>query len=262
LATHGIAAPRLTAEVLLAHATGQRREWLYAHATDELIELWWIHFGRYLHERMAGRPTQYITGHQEFYGRDFRVTPAVLIPRPETEHLVEAALERLRPGARVVDAGTGSGCIAVTLALEARTRVVAVDLSRDALDVARHNALRLDAPVDFLQADLLTALGGPLDLLVSNPPYVAESSRATLAPEVVAHEPLLALFAGSNGLEFYRRLAADAPRVLAPDGWLLMELGAGQAEAVGELLSAWRDVEFRPDLAGHLRVALARPPRR
>src|SRR5581483_4613607 len=124
-----IAVPRLTAEVLLMHALHRDRAYLYSHSDDELTELAWIHYGRYLHERLKGKPTQYITGVQEFYGRDFRVTRDVLIPRPETEHLVEAAIARIKPGDVVLDVGTGSGCIAVTLALETNARVLATDIS-------------------------------------------------------------------------------------------------------------------------------------
>src|ERR1700722_1093010 len=132
---------RLTAEVLLMRATGHDRAWLYAHGNDELIEVWWIHYGRYLHQRIKGEPTQYITGRQEFYGREFRVTPDVLIPRPETEHLVEAALGR---GAEtILDVGTGSGAVAVTLALETMARVTATDVSPAALLIARQNAQAL-----------------------------------------------------------------------------------------------------------------------
>ena len=137
----GIDVPRLTAEVLLAHAVGQDRVWLFAHATDELKEVWWIHYGRYLHQRLEGRPTQYITGRQEFYGREFRVTRDVLIPRPETEHVVEEALKH--SASRVLDVGTGSGAIAVTLALETTARVFATDVSAAALTVAASNARRL-----------------------------------------------------------------------------------------------------------------------
>src|SRR5271155_4238341 len=129
-----ITAPRLTAEVLLAHAIGCPRSWLYAHSDEELREVWWIHYGRYLHQRLSGMPTQYITGAQEFYGRDFKVTPAVLIPRPETEHLIETAL--LQASETILDIGTGSGAIAVTLALETEARVTATDVSSAALRVA------------------------------------------------------------------------------------------------------------------------------
>ena len=152
----GIAVPRLTAEVLLAHAVGHDRAWLYAHSDDELREVWWIHYGRYLHQRLQGQPTQQITGVQEFYGRDFRVTPDVLIPRPETEHVIEAALKL---GARnIVDIGTGSGAIAITLALETGARVVGTDISIAALGVAAANGRRLGAAVEWLACDLASAL--------------------------------------------------------------------------------------------------------
>jgi len=136
----GTAAPRLTAEVLLAHALRRDRTYLYAHSNEELGEVGWIHFGRYLHERLKGKPTQYITKRQEFFGREFRVSPAVLIPRPETEHVVEAALKRIEPGCAVVDVGTGSGAIAITLALESQAHVFATDISATALKVAGENA--------------------------------------------------------------------------------------------------------------------------
>ena len=168
----GIDVPRLTAEVLLAHAVGQDRVWLFAHATDELKEVWWIHYGRYLHQRLEGRPTQYITGRQEFYGREFRVTRDVLIPRPETEHVVEEALKH--SASRVLDVGTGSGAIAVTLALETTARVFATDVSDAALTVAASNARRLGARVEFVACDLASAFSaGSFDLVVSNPPYIA-----------------------------------------------------------------------------------------
>lgn len=261
----GVDAPRLTAEVLLGHAAGgQSKEWLYAHAGDELIELWWIHYGRYLHQRIEGVPTQYITKKQEFYGRDFRVGPAVLIPRPETEHLVEAALDRLRPGDRVVDIGTGSGAIAITIALEApAVHVFAADLSANALAVAKENAARLGAArLSFVQSDLLSAFADDgCDMIVSNPPYIAEGEREKLQREVRDHEPHLALFSGPDGLEHYRRLVEDASRVLRDGGWLLMELGWDSAEPVSGLLRAgggWTGVSLVADLAGIDRVMIAR----
>jgi release factor glutamine methyltransferase len=254
----GVDAPRLTAEILLGHAVGGRpKEWLYAHAGDELIELWWIHYGRYLHQRIEGMPTQYITRRQEFYGREFRVSPAVLIPRPETEHLVEAALERIAEDSRVLDVGTGSGAIAVTLALEKRRQVFACDVSADALDVARANAARLGADVAFVRADLLTAFASSsLDAVVSNPPYIAEG--VTLQREVQEHEPHLALFSGADGLGHYRRLIEDAARVLVKGGWLLMEMGWDSAGPVRGMLHDWADVAFVADLAGIDRVVVAR----
>src|SRR6185369_8898999 len=142
-----VSVPRLTAEVLLAHAIGCERAWLYAHGEDELKEVWWIHYGRYLHERLEGKPTQYITKKQEFYGREFRVGPEVLIPRPETEHLVEQAIRRYA-GGRIIDVGTGSGAIAITLQLELQGPVFATDISAEALAVARRNACTLEAGVD------------------------------------------------------------------------------------------------------------------
>src|SRR5882672_238206 len=174
LESAGISTPRLTAEVLLMRATGHDRAWLYAHSTDELIAVWWIHFGRYLHERLQGKPTQYITGHQEFYGRDFRVTPDVLIPRPETEHLIEAALAHANSAEMILDIGTGSGAIAITLALETKSRVVGTDVSLATLAVAKENARRLGARIEFVVSDLGAALAdSTFDVVVSNPPYVA-----------------------------------------------------------------------------------------
>ena len=261
LLTEGsILAPRLTAEVLLAHAIRRERIWLFSHPEEELTELGWIHFGRYLHQRLRGVPTQYITGKQEFYGREFRVTPAVLIPRPETEHLVTAALERLDAGSNVVDAGTGSGAIAVSLALERPVRVVATDISDGALTIARENASKLGARVEFLRCDLISALAdASMDMVASNPPYVGLSERDGLQREVREHEPAIALFAGADGNAVYRRLIADAGRVLRPRGWLLLELGYRSADAVrGMLNENWSDVSTAGDLAGIPRVLAAR----
>src|SRR5262249_15054092 len=156
-----ISVPRLTAEVLLAYAIGCDRAWLFAHSDEELKEIWWIHYGRYLHQRIQGTPTQYITGRQEFYGREFRVTPDVLIPRPEAEHVIEAVLPHAH--GRVLDVGTGSGAIAVTIALESPARVFATDISFEALSIARQNAFRLGARVELVQCDLASALSGPFD---------------------------------------------------------------------------------------------------
>ncbi|MBS1835841.1 MAG: peptide chain release factor N(5)-glutamine methyltransferase [Acidobacteria bacterium] len=252
----GIAAPRLTAEVLLSHAARQPRQWLYAHATDPLQELWWIHYGRYLHERLNGKPTQYITGIQEFYGRDFQVAPAVLIPRPETELLIEAVLEKTK-GGRIADIGTGSGAIAVTLALEAsECAVVATDISAAALVIARANAARHEANnIAFLQSDLLSAFAPhSLDAVVSNPPYIPKVQAATLQREVVEHEPHLALFSEEDGMQHYRRLVEQSKVVLKPGGWLILELAF---DAVPKLEPLLPNAEIRNDLAGHPRVAIA-----
>ena len=256
----GVAVPRLTAEVLFAHALQRDRAYLYAHSEEELSERAWIHYGRYLHERLNGKPTQYITGCQEFYGREFRVTPDVLIPRPETEHLVEASLERIAPGTKVLDAGTGSGAIAITLALETRARVLATDISQAALCVAAANARKLTAAVTFVACDLAACLAAnSLDILVSNPPYVPLEDQAGLQREVRDWEPHLALFAGPTGLEMYQRLIGDAERVLRPGGWLLVELGYNSLEPVRGMLGAgWSEMEVRADLAGLPRVLAAR----
>jgi len=189
----GIAVPRLTAEVLLAHAMRCERVRLVAHSDDELKEVEWLHYGRYLHERLQGKPTQYITRRQEFYGREFRVTPDVLIPRPETEHVVEAALRLARDSRRVVDVGTGSGALAVTLKLETDAEVWATDISPAALIVARENAVRLGAPVHFAACDLMEAIAtATMDLVVSNPPYVPirePASRASTCTTASSRTP-------------------------------------------------------------------------
>ena len=255
-----VIAPRLTAEVLLTHALHRERSYLYAHPEEELTEVAWIHYGRYLHERMKGKPTQYITGRQEFYGREFRVSPDVLIPRPETEHLVEAAIARIQPGDIVVDVGTGSGAIAITLVLETRARVFATDISAAALGVAEENARRLSAHVDFLVGNLANSFRDQsVDLVVSNPPYVPKTDESGLQREVRDYEPHVALFAGPSGLEIYERLIAEATRVLRPHGWLLLELGYNLLDAVRAMLQQeWSDITVMHDLAGFPRVIAAR----
>jgi release factor glutamine methyltransferase len=256
-----IGAPRLTAEVLLGHALGAPREYLYAHPERELRDLEWLHYGRYLHERLKGKPTQYITKRQEFYGREFRVTPDVLIPRPETEHVVEMALECTPEPRRLLDAGTGSGALAVTLALETGAEAWATDISPAAAAVAGGNAARLGARAGIVICDLMEAIAAhSMDLIVSNPPYVPATQQDGLQREVRDWEPHVALFAGETGFELYRRLVADAPRVLRPGGWLVMELGFGSLEHVRELLAGWHDVRVKPDLAGIPRVIAARLP--
>jgi release factor glutamine methyltransferase len=254
----GITVPRLTAEVLLAHALHCDRVYLYAHSEQELREVEWLHYGRYLHERLQGKPTQYITKRQEFYGREFRVTPAVLIPRPETEHVIEAALRiaRLR---RILDVGTGSGALAGTLQLETAVETWATDISPAAAAVASENVRRLGASVHVVVCDLMDAVStASMDLIVSNPPYVPVTEREGLQREVRDYEPHVALFAGETGAEIYARIAADAPRVLRPDGWLIMELGFGSVDRVRALLEGWREVHVEPDLAGIPRVIAAR----
>jgi len=263
----GIAVPRLTAEVLLAHALRRDRVYLFAHSEHELAELEWLHYGRYLHERLQGKPTQYITGRQEFYGREFHVTRDVLIPRPETEHVVEVALkivgQALSPANRdspaILDVGAGSGALAVTLALETGARSWATEISPQAAAVAARNAQRLGASAGIVVCDLMEAVvAGSMDLVVSNPPYVPLAEREGLQREVRDWEPHVALFAGATGFEIYDRIAADAPRVLRPGGWLVLELGFGSLDHVKALLSGWSEVCVEPDLAGIPRVIAAR----
>lgn len=262
----GIAVPRLTAEVLLSHVMGCERAYLYAHPERELQDPERLHYGRGLHERLQGKPTQYITGRQEFYGREFRVTPDVLIPRPETEHVVACAAGLLSSGGmggrpRVLDVGCGSGAIAVTLQLETGGEAWGADISPAAAAVACGNARRLGARVDIVVCDLMEAIGpASMDLIVSNPPYVPLAQREGLQREVRDWEPHVALFAGETGFEIYGRIAADAPRVLRADGWLVMELGFGSCDYVARLLDGWKDLRIEPDLAGIPRVIAARVP--
>jgi release factor glutamine methyltransferase len=257
----GILEPRLTAEVLLAYAVHCDRTYFYAHPEQELREVEWLHYGRYLDERLKGKPTQYITKRQEFYGREFAVSRDVLIPRPETELLVDTIL-KLNPAPGVlVDIGTGSGAIAISLALELNRPVIATDLSLEACELARSNALKLGAAVQFLEADLLKPFAdASADIIVSNPPYVPFSDRATLQREVRDYEPSLALFGGPNGLAIYKRLIPEAHRVLKPGGILALEMGFSQSEAVSALASGWRNLQIIPDLAGIPRVLLCNHP--
>jgi release factor glutamine methyltransferase len=253
-----IHAPRLTSEVLLAHAVGQDRAHLFAHSGEIVGLEAAARFARFVAERSNGKPTQYITGHQEFYGLDFRVTPDVLIPRPETELLVEIALEKSSGAEKVIDVGTGSGAIAVAFKANRPTaRVIASDTSQAALELAAGNARRLQTSIWFAQCDLLDAFaGGSFDMVVSNPPYVPLDERPGLQREVRDFEPASALFAGADGLDCYRRLIRDAPRVLRPRGWLIVELGYNSRSAVLGLLNAahWGEPEIFPDLAGFSRI--------
>lgn len=236
-------------------------------------------FEALVRRRERREPTAYITGNREFWGLDIEVRPGVLVPRPETEMLVEETLARLSPSqtesgvlpgstsvthARIADVGTGSGCVSVAIArwLPAAD-VVAIDASEEALDVARRNAERheVSGRVRFLRADLLAGVAGPFDAVVSNPPYVAGPDLAGLQPEVRDHEPLAALVAGHDGLGVIRRLVPEAAAVLRPGGWLVFEFGFGQADRVRAIVAAeprFELVEVRADLAGIPRMAVAR----
>ena len=222
-------------------------------------------YDRLIARRAAREPYAYIVGTQEFWRLRFAVTPAVLIPRPETELLVELALERCAAGAplRIADVCTGSGCVAIAIAHERKdVTVVASDISEAALEVARRNAGRhgVGARVFFTRADLLDGIAGMFDIVVANPPYVAERDRPTLQPEVVDHEPGAALFAGDDGLDAIRRLVPQSTERLRPGGTLLFEFGFGQDAAVERLISSTHGlkmIELRRDIAGIPRVAIA-----
>jgi release factor glutamine methyltransferase len=252
------------ATLLLMHALQCTRTEILAHPERALSKEEEQLYRRLLEERASGRPIQHITGEQEFFGLSFIVTPDVLIPRPETEHLVEAAIERMRDRAapRIVDVGTGSGAIAVALAHALpQAQITATDISQEALVIARQNAVqnKVAERIRWMQGDLLAdLLNEKFDAVVSNPPYVAETEGPTLPSEVRDHEPPTALFAGPTGLEIYERLVPQAQRVLVPGGWLLMEIGHGQQDAVAHMLHGWDAVGFVPDLQSIPRVVVAR----
>jgi release factor glutamine methyltransferase len=270
----------LAAELLLMHTLGRDRTWLYTHPEWALESADAEKYFALIARRAAGEPTQYLIGEQEFWGLEFEVTPAVLIPRPETEHVMEVALARLGPrgfkihldtGApreklHVADVGTGSGCLAVALAHELpHAEVFATDISAPALEVARRNAARhaLSSRIHFVECDLLSAFlpsdSRPFDLIVSNPPYVARDEAAQLQQEVL-HEPHAALFGGPTGVEIYAKLIEQAAVMLQTGGILVLELGYDSAEHVRSLFAAqnhWTNVSFTNDLDGIPRVAAA-----
>ncbi len=264
LTEHSVGSPRMNAETLLMFVLNSDRAYLYAHPEYELTADEQARYDEAIAERSTGRPAQYITGHQEFWGMDLIVSPAVLIPRPETEHVIETVLElaRAKHAHRIVDVGTGSGCIALALAMEMPwARVEAVDISPPALEVARANAarLQLDHRIIFHQSDLLAgAPAAAYDFVVSNPPYVPESEPEQAQREVREFEPKMAVFAGESGLEVYRRLAPQARAALKPGGWLVVEIGYSLAAAVHELVKDWVEVRVTPDLQGIPRVVAAR----
>jgi release factor glutamine methyltransferase len=257
---------RADAELLLLHLLGKDKAWLMAHRDEELAATKAVLYTQLLERRYAGEPIQYITGGTEFYGLPFCVTRDALIPRPETEHVVEKviALAASLREPRIVDVGTGSGCIAVALAHKLpQAHITAIDLSASALAVAQENAQRHGVAVRFLQGDLLTPVSGErFDFIVSNPPYVPTADRASLSVEVRDFEPAMALFAGDDGLEVYRSLIPAAFDALHPGGFVVLEIGYGQSPLIAELLarSGFAQIEFIPDLQGILRVACARRP--
>jgi release factor glutamine methyltransferase len=249
------------AELLLLTAAEISRASLLAHPEREIAEAVLARYEASLARRLACEPMQYILGEQEFYGLRLRVTRDVLIPRPETEHLVEAVLARLSGPVRVLDVGTGSGAIALAIAAHlSEAMVTAVDLSPAALAVAASNARvhGLTERVRFLESDLLGAVRGEVfDAVVSNPPYVPEGDRVGLATQVREFEPELALFGGASGMDVYERLIPQAALALKAGGLLAMEIGFGQREAVAALLRGWNEVAFVDDLQGIARVVVA-----
>ena len=275
----------LAAELLLMHVLGRDRAWLYSHAEDLLDAASADRYFALVERRVAGTPTQYLTGHQEFWGLDFEVAPGVLIPRPETEHVIEVALERLGrsnaqrarraalngAGLRLVDVGTGSGCLAVALARELSEAVVfAVDISPTALAIARRNAARhgVGSRILFVQGNLLEAFLSPptaalratFDLVVSNPPYVGRDAAEQLPREIREHEPEQALFSGQQGFEIYEPVTMQAEQLLTAGGILVLELGYNSLPRVRMLLDSqgvWAHIAVTNDLAGIPRVLAA-----
>ncbi|MCA1578514.1 MAG: peptide chain release factor N(5)-glutamine methyltransferase [Acidobacteria bacterium] len=260
----GVADARREAGSLLSHVMRRDRTFLISHAEDQLDEDEWKLFENAVARRAAGEPTQYITSVQDFFGRNFRVTPDVLIPRPETELLVEAALELMNPNAVVCDVGAGSGCIAVTLLCERNdARAVAIDISEAALEVTRQNAheLLVERRIELVRSDCFDELKpetSQFDLIVSNPPYVSANMLAGLQREVRDYEPLVALSPGEDGLSVIRRLLTEAPQFIQANGHLLFEIGFDQAEAVKELVNPdiWTLSKILPDLQGIPRIVV------
>jgi release factor glutamine methyltransferase len=290
---------RQDSETLLMHLIGKNKAWLMAHAGDDFAGCTAIRYASLLERRVKGEPIQYITGEVEFYRMLFRVTPDVLIPRPETELLVEKTVQlipsfdrrpkkffsirKIHPAfrdgerarregdpnqigwpPRVLDVGTGSGCIPISIAHDwGNAEITAIDSSASALEVARSNAKKLGFVecIRFLQGDLLAPVAGErFDIIVSNPPYVPATDRGSLSVEVRDYEPALALFAGDDGLEVYRRLIPQAFAALVPGGFIALEIGYSQQPAIQSLLAnvGFTDIEFTPDLQGIPRVAVAR----
>jgi release factor glutamine methyltransferase len=283
LTEYRVPSPRMNGELLLMFTLNCDRAYLYAHPERELTTEEQSRYEATLAERARGVPAQYITGHQEFWGMDFIVTPAVLIPRPETEHVIETVLELLAsdlatrdaagpdaevqsPGSRlrIADVGTGSGCIAIALAKELpQAEIHATDVSSAALEIARANAARHQFAnrIQFHQTDLLSGLSGnPFDLVVSNPPYVGESEAGQVQLEVRKFEPRNAVFAGPTGAEVIARLVPQAHAALKPGGWLVIEISSAVVDIVKNFLRDWHDARITPDLQYLPRVARARKP--
>jgi release factor glutamine methyltransferase len=257
---------RLDAEMLLLHVSKQNRAWMLLHGDDDASVETYTAMTAAVARRYAGEPMQYITGSSEFFGLPFSVGPGVLIPRPETEHLVEEVIRLAgeRSELRIADIGTGSGIIAVALAHALpNAEIAAVDLSPQGLLIARENAERNQVAerIEFFEGDLLAPLAGrKFSIIASNPPYVPAVDLTSLSVEVREHEPHTALFAGDDGLDIYKRLIPEAREYLLPDGWLVMEIGYGQRDALDAMLRShgYGEVHFVADYQGIPRVAAAK----
>lgn len=266
-----VPSPRLNAEILMTFTLGRDRSYLFAHPERELTPEEEYRFEEVVKQRESGCPTQYITGHQEFWGLDLMVSPAVLIPRPETEHVVEAVLELVQEHyrehharIRIVDVGTGSGCIALALASELpEAEIHACDISDEALEMARVNAARLGlgSKVLMRKSDLLAVYDDDaFDFVVSNPPYVGESEADKVQAQVKDFEPKIAVFSGKEGMDIYRRLLPQSQTALRPGGWFVTEIGFSSEDKTKQLLRGWEDVRTTADLQGIPRVIAARRP--
>jgi release factor glutamine methyltransferase len=256
----------LDAEVLARHVLACDRATLLIRARDPLPSAFDRLFGALVERRLAREPVAYIIGHREFWGLEFEVSPAVLIPRPETELIVEEALAAMPARdavGRIVDVGTGSGCLAVALAIEfSSATVIATDSSAAALEVAQRNSARHNVSnrISLVHADLLHGVRGSANLIVSNPPYLRDADAPHVQPEVVRYEPPSALFAGADGLDLVRRLFDEAPSYIAPDGRLIVEFGLGQEADVraASQRAGWTVDHIRKDLQNIPRVAILR----
>jgi release factor glutamine methyltransferase len=273
LEQNDVGSPRMNAEVLLMLTLNCDRAYLYAHDDRQLSDEEISRYREHLSERARGVPSQYITGHQEFWGLDFIVNPSVLIPRPETEHIIEVVQQlaaemkvSAAPGRpKMIDVGTGSGAIAIALAKEfPLADVTAVDLSESALEVAKLNAVRLEVArrVRFAPSDAMADVvrDGSFDFVVSNPPYVALSEADKVQDVVKKFEPQMAVFAGENGFDVIDRLIPQAREALRSGGYLVMEIGYSMSQKTIDRLVDWQDVHAVPDLAGIPRVVVARKP--
>ncbi|MGA8189851.1 MAG: peptide chain release factor N(5)-glutamine methyltransferase [Candidatus Sulfotelmatobacter sp.] len=268
LAAENVPSPRMNAELLLMFTLECDRAYLYAHPERDLTSDEITRYADILSERARGVPAQYITGHQEFWGIDLIVTPAVLIPRPETEHVIETVLACVgrtllsASPLRLIDVGTGSGCIALALTKELpQAEIHATDVSSAALEIARANAARhqLQSHIHFREADLLTGVDNDsFDFIVSNPPYVGESEEDQVQLEVRKFEPRNAVFAGPTGVEVIARLIPQAHAALRVGGWLVMEISGTIVEGTKQLLTGWEEIQIVTDLQGIPRVVAAR----